>query len=524
MRKKLIAISFFLSFICYGQNDGDYLFESDIVHTIELIIDQSDWWDTLTYNKEYSDTTDITLYIPAAVIIDDVVVDSIGLRFKGHSSYYYNPTIKKSFCIDFNKYKPSQEYDGLKKLNLNCGFEDPTMMREKLYLDILQRHNLTGPRCSYAKLFINGQYWGLYYLIEKVNKGFLEDRFGNKGGNLFRGDNKKYLTLTAGACANLRYNDNIEDYYTCYELKTNTDQNDWSDLVHLTDIVDNTSPSEFGDSLETVLNTNSFLGAWAAGNIMTNYDAYWNWPTNYYIYKNTETNLFEWLTWDASTVIGLSLSNFNFMTNMDIRYIYAGHVDHPLTVKMIDVPNYEEVLIDYMCNIVTKSFNPDTLFPIIDSLANIIRPHMYADTNKYFSNQQFDDNIDSLSTINIHGYSNNYALKPFITARFNSLTLQMASLGCPNLGIDDNIAKPDLFKIYPNPTEDFLIIESDYFSGNYKALELHLFDMLGRDVLQVENICKQKTVIDVRNLRKGIYIYFITDNKSTGQKGKMIIN
>lgn len=47
---------------------------------------------------------------------------------------------------------------------------------------------LLAPRTSYAKVYINEQYWGLYMLVESVDKTFLKDHFGSKGndGNLYK--------------------------------------------------------------------------------------------------------------------------------------------------------------------------------------------------------------------------------------------------------------------------------------------------------------------------------------------------
>ncbi len=59
------------------------------------------------------------------------------MRFKGNSSFSANG-VKKSFKIDFDEYDEDNNalvfYD-LKKLNLNNGFNDPTMLREKLFYD-----------------------------------------------------------------------------------------------------------------------------------------------------------------------------------------------------------------------------------------------------------------------------------------------------------------------------------------------------------------------------------------------------
>ena len=41
-------------------------------------------------------------------------------------------------------------------------------------------------RSSYATLYINNMFYGLYYVIEDVNSEFLTSRFGNKSGALYK--------------------------------------------------------------------------------------------------------------------------------------------------------------------------------------------------------------------------------------------------------------------------------------------------------------------------------------------------
>ena len=116
-----------------AQLDGDNIFSLDQVISIELTFPQEEFWGDLQLNY----VADENEYIPAMLTLTDVsgthIMDSVGVRLKGNSSYFH-PGVKKSFKIDFNKFIPGQNYDGLKKLNFSNGFKDPTCMREKLSL------------------------------------------------------------------------------------------------------------------------------------------------------------------------------------------------------------------------------------------------------------------------------------------------------------------------------------------------------------------------------------------------------
>ena len=120
-------------------DESDAFFDDSYVHEIYLTFDDADygatgWYDTL-YDSHANDPDDP--YFPASFSADGVTIDVVGVRFKGNSSFNANG-VKKSFKIDFDEYDEDNDelvfYD-LKKLNLNNGFKDPTMLREKLFLD-----------------------------------------------------------------------------------------------------------------------------------------------------------------------------------------------------------------------------------------------------------------------------------------------------------------------------------------------------------------------------------------------------
>jgi spore coat protein CotH len=57
-----------------------------------------------------------------------------GFRLRGNSSRY---SAKKSFKVSFNTYDPGRKYEGVEKINLNGSHNDPSMVREKLFLPLL---------------------------------------------------------------------------------------------------------------------------------------------------------------------------------------------------------------------------------------------------------------------------------------------------------------------------------------------------------------------------------------------------
>ncbi|MFA5780716.1 MAG: CotH kinase family protein, partial [Bacteroidales bacterium] len=252
MKKLFFGIIFLsaASFISFSQNPGDATFFSPNIHTVKIYFSQIGWWDSLVMYKP------LDKKMLGDVDIDGIYINSVGIQFKGNSSFSKD-SLKNSFKIDFNEFVSGQKYDGLKVINLNNGVSDPTMMREKIFLDFCLAVDIEAPRATYTNLYINDTLWGFYTLVEQVNKTFLQNEYGNDGGNLFKGDPNGTLEWF-GSSPSL--------YYTKYELKTNETANDWTDLIHLIDKINNTPSVNFYDSLENVLNTTSWIEAWAANN------------------------------------------------------------------------------------------------------------------------------------------------------------------------------------------------------------------------------------------------------------------
>ena len=388
-------------------------------------------------------------------------------------------------------------------------------MREKLFLDFLNSKGLNSPRSNYARLYINGAYSGLYQIGERVNKPFCKDRFGNKGGNLFKGDG------SGATCADLKYHGTLASYYNCYTLKTNTTANNWNDLINLTKQINTTTNAEFKDSVDKVLNANSFIGSWAACNMFVDFDAYaFRFVHNYYIYHNTATNKFEWINWDASTVFGMDVpGTVTSIENKSILYIEPNAIDRPLANRMLNDAAYKNQYIYFVCDFL-NTFNPAVLNPKIDSIYNLIKADVYADSLKMFTNTQFDNNINSNITVSSTTYP---GLKSFIQNRNTSIQNELVALGynCSIIMRLNDSKQNDIdLTVYPNPTNGSFLIE--YQLTKSEDVSITITDVLGRVVFQINNktqaIGKHKQEID-SSLEQGLYnVTIVTENNSINKK------
>lgn len=437
MKRFLLILTFLVAgpfFPLSAQQAGQQLWSQAIIHDIYLQFHQVNYQDTLTANY----TAD--QYTACDLTIDGQVLPRSGAKYKGNSSYN-NPGPKKSFKLDLNEFVSGQEYDGIRKFNLNNGFKDPSFLREKLMLDYLVAHGIAAPRCSYARVFINGAYWGLYTLVEEVNNDFCDRWFFSSAGNRFKGDPSGDLRW---------YGSSPAQYYNRYELDNNKTLNDWSDLVRLINNINN-SGSAFHDSLARVLDTWTFFRHWAADNLFANLDSYIGSGHNYFIHHEVVTDRFEWIHWDVNEAFGnfqqqLSLSQIK---NLSWDYI-SNLTGRPLCQRVLSDPGYRSDYIQALCDL-SADFNNAYFDPVIDSLVPLLRPHVYADSLKTFTNQQFEDNIlADISITSPMGTQWIAGIKQFINERGNSIRNQMSALGC-TVGLPTVFYDSLLPTLYPNP-------------------------------------------------------------------------
>jgi spore coat protein CotH len=479
--------------------DGDSIWSANFIHDLHFTFTQTNYWDSLLDSHSNGN------YVRCDMVIDGRTLPSVGMKTKGNSSFNH-PGNKKSFKVDLNEFVTGQDYDGIKKLNLNNGFKDPTMMREKIMLDFMVRHGITAPRCTYARVYLNGIYWGLYTIVEDAESGkFLKQHYADDDGNLYKGDPNGDLKW---------YGNNISMYYSRYELSSDTNATCWTDLYNLIDNINNTPSADFYDTLELYLHTWSYLDYMAACNMFVNLDSYIGSGHNYYIYKDSTSQFFHWIGWDVNEAFGNFNMGMTISQMQNMNYDWLGNQNNrPLATKMLADPTYHANYIGTFCTLM-QDFSNAAMDGYIDSLANQIRTAVYADTLKFYTNQQFEDNISM--DINVPGNPGGpdiCGLKNFIGARRNSLMNQLTSYGCW-LSLEQQNSSTGELMVFPNPANEKLtILLPDYLNLN-AAFQIEIADVAGKTITNYSLVPgANQLAILLQDFTDGIYFVSIVSNE-----------
>ena len=161
-----------------------YIFDSSIVHTINIEISEEDWSDLL------ANPTQKTKY-EVAVEIDGEHYDNVSFATKGNTSLSNvaaSDSDRYSFKLNFGYYDDDQTYHGAKKINLSNCYADATYMKDYISYEIFKATGVDAPLTSYVQLSINDQVYGLYLAIEEIGSSYLE-RTQEGSGELYKPSN-----------------------------------------------------------------------------------------------------------------------------------------------------------------------------------------------------------------------------------------------------------------------------------------------------------------------------------------------
>lgn len=391
-----------------GDQAPNGLYDSAIIRTIYLDFPQPNYWNLLTSN--YQSKTDL----PATMTVDGVIYDSVGVRFKGQTSYNQTQNSqKKSFNLTMDYADPKQDLMGYQTLNLNNCFQDPSFLREVFYQKHIRRH-IPAAKSNFVQLYINGQNWGIYPNVQQLNKDYLKEWFFGNDGINWRADRPDGLIGPGGpggpgwgdgtAAINFLGGDTAA-YKQYYTLKSSGLDNPWDYLVAVCNALNNTPASELPNVLPNFLDVDRTLWFLASEIAFSDDDSYvYKGKMDYYIYYEAETGRLTPLEYDGNSVMESNFATWSPFYN-------ANKVNYPLLNKILAVPIWRQRYLAHLRTIVAQELNPAVCNPMLDNFKAMIDPLVQADPKKLYSYTQFNSEVTALKTF-INNRRNNLLANP----------------------------------------------------------------------------------------------------------------
>ena len=391
--KKILLLLFISSVL--AQN----LFDNYNVHSLNIQFYNPNYDPILQNNWENNDKT----YELATLIFNDEYYDSVGVRYKGNSTFFMTQAFgnpKFPLNIDLDLIYQSQNLLGYKKIKLSNSIFDPTFVKETIgYLT--ESFYLPTPKTGYINVSINDQLLGLYVSVESINKQFLNENFGNNDGPFFKCEPQFQFGEEYDAWPDLVwYGDDSTayEYQKGYELKS---ESGWSDLLELIYTLNFDL-----ENIESVLNVDRVLWFLAASMVMPDLDTYNGvYMHNFYLYKNTSSNQFEIIPWDKDNTFGGAMINTIIEQGGSQYTIYhwdpfefENNLLRPLFSQLMTIPLYKKIYTAHLNTIIDEIYNINYMQELAYGLQNVVEIYSENDPNLFFPftfGNYFQFNVDN---------------------------------------------------------------------------------------------------------------------------------
>ena len=365
-------------------------FDDSGLHDLKLWINSRDW-ETLKTNFLSN------AYYPADLQWRTTTVRNVGIRSRGNGS---RSGFKPGLRIDIDRYSSTQKFLGLKSFVLRNNTQDASEMHEWLSMSLFRRMGLPAPRESFARLFVNNQYAGLYTIVESVDKSFLTRQFGENDGYLFDYD------YPADA-APYYFEDRGRDPATYVPLpfKPETHENNARPevIADMVQAINGSSAAVFRSAVAEFIDLAHFVRHVAAEVFLGDQDGVLgNWGmNNFFMYRPEFSNQFRLIVWDKSQtfVDGPSYPIWHNIT--DVPDINRNRLMNR-ALESPDLRNlYLETLLEAgrIASEIPVEVPGDTrgwLEREIERGYALIAPSVLADTLKPYTNEEFEANVEAL--------------------------------------------------------------------------------------------------------------------------------
>ena len=377
-------------------------YDINTIQQIRIHFDQTNWDYQMDTAKDGSEG-----YIAAAwVEVNGQVFDSIGVKYKGNSSY--DPTYNKNplhISLDEFKDQAYQEYTDIK---LSNQYADPSMIREALSYKILGNY-MDCPRSNFAEVYINDTLIGLYSNAESIGKKFCSDHFYSSK-NTFIKCNPKITSVAYRS--NLEYlGPDTSDYLIRYDMQSDLG---WNDLVALTDSITNNQ-----SSFANVMDVDRVIWMLAFNNVVVNLDSYSGaFAQNHYVYMDN-TGHYNPIVWDLNMAFGGfphtgtqgagmgTLDTTAMQTLLPIFHALDSH--WPLINIILNDMQYRKMYFAHMRTITEEFFANGNYIDSAAQLQSIVDASVQNDPNNFFPYSTFQSGMTQDVLVNgnyVPGISN----------------------------------------------------------------------------------------------------------------------
>jgi spore coat protein CotH len=351
---------------------ADTLFDGDALHDIRILINSKDL-------QQLRLRSDENTFYAADLQWQNLRIRNVGIRSRGGESR--SPT-KPGLEIEFARYVTGQRFLGLDTLVLDNLWQDPAMIRERVAMAFFKRAGVPAPRATFARVFINSAYQGVYAVIEGVDASFLERNFDDKTGYLFEFHygttpfHAEYLGSDPAA------------YKPTFEPRTHRREPDailYSPIRDLFREINEAESVTWSERVDALVDIDALIGHLAVETYLAESDGLagsFIGMNNFYLYRSAASPRHRLIPWDRD------LSFFDAAWP-----ILPNFEDNELFRRLMSAPDLFARYLQKLDECVRLATEDDWLMNEIDRTATLIAGAAYEDRWKPFSNEGFDEAV-----------------------------------------------------------------------------------------------------------------------------------
>lgn len=454
------------------------LFDTENIKTVKINMSKK--------NLQYllDNALDTPTVLANSISIDDDKINYVGIKTKGNSTLknvHDDNSNRFSFSINFGKYIKKSKYGekqnfyGLHKVSLNNMYGDATLLKEYLSYKLMTDMNVPTPYYALVNLYINNENYGIYLLLENIDKSLINRTLKEDDGLLCKPElpgsdllyTKEYSSFNInstdyedndiykdylGIWDNVNEGIDINNYKKSEKKQLNNQINstlEWIKNLNVLNSSENFNNDEYKSSLEKLIDVDEVIRYFAVNTYLVNLDSYQSGKAhNYALYLN---NIARIIPWDYN----YSFGNYGTTEATDM-------VNFNVYNPLIDVDISKRPLL----NVILKNADYKALYEkYLEDCVIITTKGGQTSDNKSYKPNNYLNTISNMKSKLLDKYTNNscfYKKKEFlvategltqlITARSLSVDKQ---LNGDNTPVDINLDMNDLGKSTASTYADF---------------------------------------------------------------------
>ena len=343
-----------------------------------------------------------------------------------------------------------KEKDSFKRIILRSASSNDwknTLFKNELAQKIVEELNLEHPESQEVIVFINGSYWGIHHLNERMDEHFIEDYFGFENIDLLSADAK----VEKGSNTDF------------LKLKNYLDENDLSQDIHYI-------------QLSHWIDIDNLIDYYCAQLFFANTD----WPhNNIKFWKAQENGKWRWLFFDCDEC--MSYENYellgDFITERGIRQDFP-EWSTELMHKLFKNDSFRQSFRKRFDDLLCTTFSTQNLMKHIDDEKELYAPEVNEHSLRWTTPNDINDWQEA-----VKGLYSFAAIRPTVMRE----------------QLHDFFGKP--FTIYPNPTTALLNIDLLVQENHFERLSIK--NSLGKEVVSFSQ--KWTNPIALHHLKSGVY-------------------